>query len=721
MSRIHPFQQIEATDCGITCIRILAKYYGKDVPLQALREICNINRLGISIKNLISGMDEIGLFAKCVRLTIYDLREAPLPVILFWNQNHFVVLYKIKGGNFYIVDPAVGKLKLNEKEFNENWKSDSPKGIAILSAPKDEFFKCDFNRPDNKHFLTKLFLSIFSKHKKRFISVIFLTLLILFAEICLPLLFQKTIDDGINGKDISLVWLLIIGQFFIFIGNYVSTNLVELILAKLGIDISVSLLSGYLKKLAFLPVSFFDKKMGSDLVQKIDDHNRIKNFLVQFPQNLFITTLSLLVFSSLLIYESYTIFIIFIIFTCISIAWTLAFMRSRKSIDYTLNAYAAENRNNLHELIYGMTEIKANNAQNARISTWQRIQDKVNSLSYKYLYVSILQKSGNVFFSRIKEILITGICAVSVINGDMTIGVMMVISYIIGCLSSPFSNIIKAINDIQEVSISSTRIEEIENYSVKDNTSLNCCSDIKLEDIVFNNVSFKYPGSENYVIENIYLKIPIGKITAFVGESGCGKSTLVRTILKFYDPSDGNIMIGKKHFSEIDNENWISLCGVVMQNGYVFSGSIIDNIALNTKNPDMDRIKAAVRIANLESFINSLPMGYNTNIGSIGLELSGGQQQRLMIARAIYKDPEILILDEATSSLDANNEAIILNNIKKLWSGRTIIIVAHRLSTIIDADQIVFMKDGHVHEIGTHKSLLDSKGGYYSLVQKQMA
>ncbi|MCM1452613.1 MAG: peptidase domain-containing ABC transporter [Clostridium sp.] len=718
MPRIYPFQQIESTDCGITCIRILAKYYGKDVPLQTLRDVCDSNRLGISIKNLVAGMTDLGMLAKCVKIGISELREMPLPAILFWDQSHFVVLYKIKGDRFYFADPAIGKISLRIDDFMQKWAGNAEKGIAIAAAPKEEFYKKEYSSQKQSLSLTKMFLDTFARHKKRFCAVLMFTLLCLSTEIALPLLFQHTVDDGINGKDIGLVWLLIIGQFFVFIGNYVANNVVELILAKLGINISVSLLRNYLHKLAYLPVSFFDRKVCSDLVQKVEDHNRIKNFLVQFPQNLFITTLSLVVFSGLLIYESPVIFLIFIIFTAMSIGWALLFLNKRKSIDYSYAGYVAENRNNLHELIYGMSEVKVNNAQEMRISVWNKVQDKVNALSYRLLNVAIMQNSGAVFFSRIKEIAITGICASCVINGSMTIGAMMTVSYIIGRLSMPFSNIISSITSLQDTAISYSRIEEIEKHAVPER---NCGrTHFALGDIIFDNVSFKYPGCDGYVLENVNAFIPLGKTTAIVGESGCGKSSFVKLLLKFYDSANGDINVGKLKLRSIDEEEWVSHCGAVMQNGYVFSGSIAENIAINSSNPDKDMVCRAAKAACLESFVDSLPMGFSTRIGPTGLELSGGQKQRLMIARAIYKNPDILILDEATSSLDANNEALILENIKSIWRGRTMIIIAHRLSTIKDADQILFMKDGRIEESGPHSSLVENKAGYFSLLQRQI-
>lgn len=719
MPRIHPYQQLEATDCGITCIRILAKYYGKDVPLQTLRETCDTNRLGISIKNLIAGMTDLGMLAKCVKISNAELMEMPLPAILFWRQNHFVVLYKIKGDRYCIADPALGKIKLDAPDFMRDWRGDSDKGIAIVGAPKAEFYSLEYHAEAKSRSLATLFMRTFFRHRNRFGIVLGFTCLSLLTEMTLPLLFQHTIDDGINGRDISLVWLLVIGQFFVFLGNYVANNLVELILAKLGINISISMLTDYLRKLAYLPISFFDRKVSSDLVQKINDHNRIKSFLVQFPQNLFITSLSLIVFSGLLIYESTTIFFIFLIFTALSIGWTMMFMRMRNSIDYSYTTYAAQNRNNLHELVYGMAEVKANNAQLTRISAWTKIQDKVNSLSYRLLYISMIQGGGNVFFSRIKEIAITGICASYVINGSMTIGAMMTISYIIGRLTTPFSNIISSIIGLQETAVSYSRIEEIDKCpSAKSEPS---SSILRLKDIVLDNVSFKYPGCDSFVIESITATIPIGKTTAIVGESGCGKSSLMKLLLKFYSPSHGRISLGERDMATIGENEWLENCGAVMQNGYVFSGSIAENIAINSPAPDMERVKASARIACLDTFVEGLPMGYATNVGATGIELSGGQRQRLMIARAVYKNPEILILDEATSSLDANNEARILDNVKKIWKGRTIIVIAHRLSTIKNADQILYMANGRIEERGTHESLLEAMGGYRNLVEKQTA
>jgi ATP-binding cassette subfamily B protein len=655
-----------------------------------------------------------------LNLTIKEAEEMPLPAILFWNQNHFVVLYKvnIKKGLFYIVDPAQGKIRFTLDELKRHWQGDSDRGIAILIAPDTPFDKQTFEPETRNIGVLQMMKTTVAKHRRSFVAITIFTIIALCAEIVLPLLFQQTVDEGINNKDIPLVWLLVFSQLFVFLGNYISNIIVEVIITKLGLRMSIEMMNNYLKKLITLPLSFFDKKLSSDLIQKAEDQNRLKDFLLSTPTSAFFTILTLLVFSGLLIYYNFGIFLLFLVLTVMMMGWTLLFMHKRKHIDYTYFSYASENRNNFYELVYGMPEIKTNNAQNIRVGVWNKVQEKINALTIKSTYLRITMNSGVSFLTRLRDIIITGLSATLVIKGSITFGMMITISYVVGRLSSPFSTLISSFTAIQDASMSYERLKEI----LFNNTPVGSDESLPEDaDIVLKNVSFKYAGSLSpFVIDNVDLVIPNGKTTALVGASGCGKTTLIKLLIGFYDPQIGEIQVGNRSLKNLNKDKWLSGCGVVMQSGYIFSGSVAANIALCDEKPDMERVEYAASMAALSDFIKTMPMGYSTRIGVNGIDLSGGQKQRLLIARAIYKNPKLLILDEATSSLDANNERIITENIDRIRNNKTVIIAAHRLSTVKNADKIVYMEKGKIVEQGTHEELIALKGSYYTLVKNQL-
>lgn len=719
MARIHSYQQLEHSDCGVTCIRIVARYYGKKIASEQIRDACDMSRLGISIGDVVEAFKGLGMESVAVRLTPDEAERMPLPSVLFWEQKHFVVLYKIRHGKYYIVDPARGKMKFSRDEFYKHWCNGSDRGVAVLADPTDEFEAREFVKPKSNRRLLRMFGETLLRHRRSFISVIFLTALAMLADVVLPLVFQRTIDDGINGRNIPLVWLLILAQLFVFLGNYVSNTLTDFILTKLGLKMGIDMMNRYLRKLVGLPMIFFARKVNSDLIQKAEDQNRIKDFLVGMPDTFFFSTLSLIVFSAMLIYYNWVIFVIFMGLTGLGMAWTALFLRRRREIDYAYTAAIAENRNNLYELIYGMPEVKTNNAQDIKIDKWNEVQERVNRLSVKSAFMRIYLSGGNTMLSRLKDLAVTGICASLVIQGSMTIGAMMTVSYIVGRLASPFNNMLGAVGSVQDACISYSRVEEV--LSAEMDADEGKLTDAPRGDIHVNNVSFKYPGSGSpYVLKNIDIKIPEGKTTALVGASGCGKTTLIKLILGMFAPRQGEISLGGAPMAAIEEAAWLKGIGVVMQGGTVFSGTLLSNIALADKEPDREKAANAARLACLDDFIAKLPMGYDTKVGVAGIEMSGGQKQRLLIARAIYKNPELLILDEATSSLDAGNESTIVCNIEEFFKKRTVIVAAHRLSTVKRADNIVFMDGGEVKEQGTHEDLIAKRGGYYELVKNQL-
>lgn len=722
--RLKPYLQLEYSDCGMACIRMICSYYGWKIPVDYLRGQIDYNRLGMSISELKRTMVALGFDCEVLKIRMRDIARMPKPAILFWKQRHFVVLEEYLPGKdkYRIVDPSEGRLKISADDFRANFLGENEFGIVMLMEPTDTFYANQKIHGEDKsnRGLIRLITKAWKDNKKILGWAILFTMLGVLADVTLPFVFQRTVDEGIAYKDIGLIWLLVFGQLFVFLGNYVSNAMVDLMLSKLGLRFGIQILNEYLSKLVQLPISFFSTKVNSDLIQKAEDHHRIKSFLLTLPDTVFLTTLNLVVFSTLLIVFSPLIFLIFIAFTSASLLWTVFFLRFRKELDYSLVSKTAENRNNLYELIEGIEEIKSNNAHHSRVKIWYDLQDSINRLTLKSTFYRLYQSGGNTLLVRIRDIVITGLSACMVVDGSMSIGIMMTISYIVGRLSVPFSSLLGSINNIQDATISYSRIEEIHNTAA----DVSACGNqpFGLAPISFENVSFKYPGANcPQVLSDVSFVIRPNHTTAIVGESGCGKSTLIKLLLRFYLPTSGHIVIGDADTACVSDTSWASNVAAVLQNGKLFSGSILANISLSDEKPDREKAMFAARAACIDGFIDTLPMGLNTRIGKTGLELSGGQTQRILIARAIYKRPEVLILDEATSSLDAVTEARIMSNIYSIFRGKTLVVAAHRLSTVRNADNIVVFDNGRITEQGTHQELVGMDGVYRQLVQNQIA
>ncbi len=730
MKTFPHYLQYDAADCGPTSLRIVAKYYGKEYSAEFLRQYCHITRNGVSMLGISDAAEYLGFRTIGVRISFEQLAEdALLPCILHWNQNHFVVCYKIekkrKGKyNIYISDPASQRLCYTKDEFLKCWlstKSDNvDRGSALLLEPGVEFG----NREEvcaNKHSLS-FFIKYLLPYKKQLVQLMFGMLVGSLLQLIFPFLTQAMVDWGIGGKNLDLITLILIAQLTLFLAQLSVGYIRSWILLHINSRIDISLISDFLIKLMNMPLHFFDTKRTGDIMQRIGDHGRIKGFLMGNSMSMLFSFANFIIFSIILAYYNISILTIFMIGHVFYVLWILYFMKYRRELDLKRFNLAAAEQNKIIQLIQGMQDIKLNNCEKQKRWEWERVQVNLFKISVRGLTIGQIQSAGTVFFTRTTHIIISFIAARAVVEGQMTLGMMMSLTYIIGQLSAPIGDFIGFAQAFQDAKISLERLNEIHAQEDEEQDIANKTSFLpKDKSIRINNLRFSYDGSErNYVLEDINLVIPEHKVTAIVGESGSGKTTLIKLLQGFYQPNSGSIKIGNLNLDSINPHMWRSKTGSVMQESFIFSDSIANNIALNTDSVDTEKLYHAAIMANADDFISELPLGYNTRIGMEGSGVSQGQRQRLLIARAIYKNPEYIFFDEATNSLDATNERIIMDNLHEFYKGKTVVIAAHRLSTVKDADLIVVMKSGHIVEIGTHEELVAKRGDYYTLVKNQL-
>ncbi len=698
---------------------MIANHYGKRVSLTRLRAMTESNKQGISLNDIKQLFHEIGMESEAMRISQADVRRMPLPAIIFWNQNHFVVLHHIDQKNrmFYVADPDEGKLKLNETDFTEHWKQEGDKGIVVVAEPGENFStQTENDEPVHKR-MTAMLTNVFTRHRRQFLTVMAMSLICMLADLLMPVLMQTTVDRGIENHNPGLVWLLAGFQMMVLLGNVAATNIIQFLSSKLALIVNMNMMRDYLTKLLALPLAFFDSKSSADLIQKLEDQMRLKGYIIQFPTTILTVALNTIVFMGLLIWYNYFLFIIFICFTALEIGWNILFLKKRKELDYNYYRYAAKNQNMVYEAVNGITDIKTAGASQPILDSWGTLQEKIVKLGIKSTNLGIWTSGGQSVISGLKSILLTAICSTLVIYNKLTIGEMLAVGYVIGRLSGPFSSILSMVRQTQDAQISYERIDEVMSAKIAPVPA----NEKLTSDIDFSNVWFRYAGkSSAFVIKNLSHHIPAGKTTAIVGESGCGKTTLLKLIMGLYTPQKGQLRLGGYDIENLNQSEWLDKCSIVMQNGYIFSDTIMKNISISDEETDFEMVKKAAEIAGISEFIETLPLKYHTLIGSTGMELSGGQKQRILIARALYKKPEILILDEATSSLDAANEALITARIMQFQMGKTMIIAAHRLSTVRNADNIIFMANGEITEQGTHQQLIALRGNYYNLVSSQL-
>ena len=719
------YKQFDAMDCGPTCLRMIAKHYGKNYSLQTLRERSYITREGVSLLGISDAAESIGLRTKGVELSFTELLEqVPLPCIAHWRQEHFVVVYKITKAKVYVADPAHGLISYSKKEFLKNWISSLEQGeevgIVLIVETTPDFYKLADESINKSSFA---FLLSYLRPYKKFIIQLFIGMLLgSLLQLIFPFLTQSIVDFGINNRNVGFVKLIIIAQLVLFISQISVEFIRSWILLHISTRMNVSLISDFLIKLTKLPIAFFDTKMIGDILQRINDHQRIEAFLTYSTLNIVFSLINIVVFGIVLAIYSLKILAIFAIGSILYALWILLFMKKRRELDYKSFAQLSNNQSNLIQLITGMQEIKLNNCEKQKRWQWENIQAKLFHIKVKNLSLEQYQQAGASVINQSKNILITFVAAVSVINGTMTLGMMLAVQYIIGQLNSPIVQLISFIHTTQDAKISLERLGEIHNKADEEEAD-----DEKITILPQNrtfyieNVSFQYEGPRSeYVLKDISLTIPEKKVTAIVGTSGSGKTTLIKLLLGFYAPVCGKIMIDDFPLEIFNKKVWRQNCGVVMQDGFIFSESIAKNIAISEEKIDTVRLLNAVKTANIHDFIATLPLRYNTKIGAEGHGLSQGQKQRILIARAVYKNPQYLFFDEATNALDANNEKVIMNNLNNFFKGKTVVVVAHRLSTVKNADQIVVIDKGVIVERGTHNELTAKRSAYYELVKNQL-
>jgi ATP-binding cassette subfamily B protein len=726
MPKFPVFIQHDANDCGPSCLRMIAKYYGKFYSLESLREKSYITNSGVSLLGISEAAETIGFRSKGVKISLDQLnKEITLPCIAHWNQEHFIVVYKITRDKVFVADPAFGKITYLKNEFLKGWASsieeDTPVGICMELLPTPEFYQSP------EEHINRGKLSFLLKYLKGYRSLIVQIILgIIVAsiiQVILPFLFQTIVDKGIIIPNLNLVVTILIAQLILVTSRFSVEIIRNWIILHLGSRINIFLISDFLIKLMKLPVSFFDSKNRGDLIQRVNDHKRIELFLTKTTIGLFHSLFSILVLSIVLALFNLKIFLIFISGSILYLLWTVRFMKLRKELDNRKFAQLSSNQSTLIQLLSGMHEIKLNNSEKRKRWEWEDIQAKLFRINIKGLNLFQKQRAGALIFNDFKDVLIVFYAALLVLNGNLTLGSLVAISYVIGQLSGPIDQMIEFLHTTQDARISLERLSEVHNMTDEEGEvkSLITQLDLKKMNMSVDNISFQYEGPNSpFVLKNIQLQIPQNKITAIVGTSGSGKTTLIKLLLKFYPPVAGNIYVGDLNLNSLSPAYWRSLCGVVMQDGYLFSESIARNIAFSDENIDKERLYYAARLANVHAITDNLPLGFNTKVGQEGLGLSQGQKQRILIARAIYKDPALLFFDEATNALDANNEKTIMQNMEEYFRGRTVIVVAHRLSTVRNADQIVVLESGQIVETGTHKELSAKKGAYYNLVKNQL-
>ncbi len=721
------YKQPDAKDCGPTCLRIISKYYGKEISLHYIRKLSETTREGSNLAGLSNAAEDLGFNTLGMKINFEVLKnDTPLPCIVHWRKSHYIVVYNIdiKNDSVYVSDPGYGLITYTKENFIKSWIGENAnekteEGVILALETSPLFFKNKFDKKESKASISFL-LKYFIKYKRLVIQLIAGLIISSLLTLTFPFLTQNIVDIGIKSQDLNIIYLILLAQVMLFTGKMGFDIIRSWILLHLSTRINISIVSDFFIKLMKLPISFFDTRMTGDILQRIDDHHRIERLLTNTSLNILFSLVNLIVFSAVLFFYDYRLFLVYLFGAALYMMWVLFFFKKRKLLDYETFGLMAKERSKVIELINGMQDIKLHNAEKKKRWSWEAIQIELFKLRTKSLSLEQWQSVGGNFINQIKDVFVSFLSAKLVISGNLTLGMMLSVQYIIGQLNSPLLQLIELIKQSQDAKISLERLGEIHDKENEEIDTEQYISEIPGKDIKIKNVSFRYTGSEDYIFENLNLNIPYQKTTAVVGASGSGKTTLLKLLMKFYEPIIGDIMIGNLNLNNISPGFWRNSCGVVMQEGYVFNDTIVENIAVGEDSVEQEKFNQAIEISNIKEFIENLPLKEHTQIGNEGVGMSGGQKQRLFIARAVYKSPEYILFDEATSSLDTKNEKIIMGNLKHFFKGKTAIVIAHRLSTVKNADKIIVLDKGKVVEEGTHNDLVTLKGEYYRLIKDQL-
>ena len=726
--------QKDQMDCGPASLGMVSSYYGKNYPIEYLRENSFLTKEGVSMLGITEAAHTIGFETFPARLNLEKLKENKdsLPVILYWNQNHFVVLIKITKNfltntiRYKIADPAHGVITLQEEQVKKSWLSgEDMGGVALFLQPTEKFY--ELIPPEQSRLTVKYLFKYLTPYKKQLVFLFFMLLLGSGITLIFPFLTQNLIDKGVNVQNLNMVSIILLAQLALFFGSITIEIIRNWLMLYVGTQISITIISDFLKKMLKLPIKFFDTKMMGDFTQRIQDNERIEHFLTSQSLLTFFSIITFSVFFGVLWYYNFTILWVYLLMTVFSVGWSFFWFKKRKILDYYRFQERSNSQESIYEILNGVTEMKLNQFDEYKRKKWENIQQKLFKLNIRILKVDQIQLSGFEFINQLKNIIVTFLAAILVIKGNISLGAMLSISYIIGQMNAPVNQLVNFFRSLQDARLSLERLNEVQNHPEEEQeeyskfSTTNANINVLKRGFELKSLSFQYEGPHSpYILQNMSVLIPEGKITAIVGASGSGKTTLMKILLKFYNPTSGKIFLNEQDLAQLSPGSLREKCGVVMQEGFIFSDTIERNIITKDEITDINKFEQAIRIANIDSFISSFPLKYNTKIGAAGVELSGGQKQRILIARAVYKNPEYLFFDEATSALDSENERIIHANLQEFFKGKTVIIIAHRLSTVKNADQIVVLKNGQIVETGNHSQLVKLRSNYYNLVKNQL-
>jgi ATP-binding cassette subfamily B protein len=745
LKKFPNYLQADSKDCGPTCLKIIAKHYDKTINIQELRDFSETTREGSNLLFLSDAAEKIGFRTLGVKLNAERLEEAPLPCVLHWNKEHYVVLCDIKRAKrgvgrlfgrkssssqlsttYKISDPGFGLIEYNQQDFIKFWignnaDESTQEGIALLLEPTPKFFQSEFEKEDKKGLGFGLLSQYVLRYKSFLMQLSIGLLASSLLQLIFPFLTQSIVDVGIQNQNLGFIYLILFAQLFLFAGRTGLELIRSWILLHLSTRINISLISDFFIKLMNLPISFFDVRMTGDIMQRINDHHRIERILTTSSLNVLFSVINMFIMGGVLAYYNLQIFLVFFAGSLLYFGWITLFLKRREALDYKRFSEVSQEQSKVMELINGMQEIKLHNAEKQKRWGWEYVQARLFRVSIKGLVLEQTQTIGSSVINQLKNIFIVFLSAKLVIDGQITLGMMMAITSIVGSLDGPIQQLIGFVREVQDAKISLARLSEIHDKEDETQQEVHQTHDIpKDSDIEIKDLSYRYLGSDIPVLENLNLTIPARKVTAIVGVSGSGKTTLMKLLLKFYEPDKGEINLGNTQLKNIAQKSWRANIGAVMQEGFIFNDTIANNIAVGVDIINKERLVYAADVANIKEYISGLPLGYNTKIGSEGVGMSTGQKQRLLIARAVYKNPEMLFFDEATSALDANNEKEIMGKLDTFFKNKTVVVIAHRLSTVMNADQIVVLDKGKIIEMGNHSALVEQKGNYFELVRNQL-